>query len=138
MKNITNTHLPYVRVNMLYSYIANQQNLTSVFPILYYLIHSHTFYFIVMHPKSAQEMFCLLHIQVACTKNLISSSANFQKEPWSVLSQPTMETASTFNSKFSGIWCYIHILRDGCECFKGACCFPLYCRESQLSGENVI
>jgi len=87
---------------MLFSYVANQQYLISVVSILYFLIHIHIYDLIVMYSKSALEMFFLVHIQVTCTKNLISSSASFRKEkkkPQSALSQPTMETVSTFNSR---------------------------------------
>jgi hypothetical protein len=64
---------------MLFSCIANQQNLTSVVSNLYCLIHIHIYDFIFMYSKSAQEMFSLVHIQVTCTKNLTASSVSFQK-----------------------------------------------------------
>ena len=66
---------------MLFSYSAIQQNLASVVASLYCLIHIHIHDFIVMYSKSAQEMFSLVHIQLTCTKNLISSSVSFQKKP---------------------------------------------------------
>jgi hypothetical protein len=52
---------------MLFSYSANQQNMTSVVAILYCLIRVHIYDLIVMYSKSAQEMFSLVHIQVACS-----------------------------------------------------------------------